>query len=541
MTTENSTPDTGEEQNAELDNASRRKFFKRAAVGGSAALAAGLGSYAAGRASIDGAIDEGWPENILADDYKPFDQRNTMWCYAFSPLLAKKWPERNEQFGRLVKEDPKHNWAVRVPFFETKPHDNSRPGFTQLDKALTHSSWYPPSSGALRLSALGMPDTEFYRWDQSDVVSEQYQFASKKDAADAIRSAARLYGAVRCGIAKRDKRWDYDPIYKLSLTPEQLKGLNESIHPMIKGKSEAEYNEIVPMIQEEMLAGMDDMIKMLDLKEETLSWEKAFPFEPKTVIVLAVPMDYDNVACAPSLTSGATVGDGYTKMATLAAAIAKFIRELGYHAVAAGNDLGSSVAYGIAAGMGECGRNNQLLVPGYGPRVRLCKVYTDFDFVEYDQARSWGITEFCKSCKKCGEACPSEAIDMADDTHYYFEGEHSDQPGYNWSNHEGVKKFHTDAKKCLTYWFDSDTDCTNCAAACTFNEPDFWHHWFIMAINPFMPKAIHGAMAELHPAFGYGGQTGTPKAHKIKKFWKSGEGLRINPTNRHVFGAVGKA
>jgi hypothetical protein len=130
---------------------------------------------------------------------------------------------------------------------------------------------------------------------------------------------------------------------------------------------------------------------------------------------------------------------------------------------------------------------------------------------------------------------------MADDTHYNFEGEHSEQPGYSWSNHEGIKKFHTDAKKCLTYWFDSDTDCTNCAASCTFNEPDFWHHWFIMAINPFMPKAIHGAMAELHPAFGYGGQNGTPKPDKLKKFWKSGEGLRINPTNRSVFGAVGKA
>jgi hypothetical protein len=28
-------------------------------------------------------------------------------------------------------------------------------------------------------------------------------------------------------------------------------------------------------------------------------------------------------------------------------------------------------------------------------------------------------------------------------------------------------------------------------ASCTFNEPDYWHHWFVMAINPAMPRFIH--------------------------------------------------
>jgi reductive dehalogenase len=288
----------------------------------------------------------------------------------------------------------------------------------------------------------------------------------------------------------------------------------------------------------ELIENLPMLAKQMGVKDQELSWEKDFPFKPKSVIVMAVPMDYDNMATAPSKTNGATVGDGYTKMATLASSIAKFIRRLGYKAVASGNDLGLSVAYGIAAGLGEGGRNNQLLVPGYGPRVRLCKVYTDFDFVEYDQPRNWGIEEFCKSCKKCGEACPSGAIDMGDDTHYYFNGEHSEQEGYSWSNHEGVKKFHTDAKKCFDYWMESDTDCCACAAACTFNEPDFWHHWFIMAINPIAPAFLHAAMAELHPAFGYGS---TANPEKVKKFWQSGEGLRINMSNKTVFGGAGKA
>ncbi|RTR39377.1 reductive dehalogenase [Shewanella canadensis] len=482
-----------------------------------------MGSYAAGKSSVQGVPDLSWP--VVTDDFKSFPQRNTVLSYAISPQQMMRHPERNEQFGRLNKNNPNYNFQVQVPGYEFKPWDNSRPGFTQLDHALQHSSWFPPFSTELRLAGLGTPNSRFYSWDQSDVELEQYQFGSEKEASDAIRAAAKLYGAVRCGIARRDKRFDYDPIYDAGITTEMMNSLeSQGVHKL------RDYKQVAGAMQEAM--------KEFKVQDRELTWEHDFPFVPKSVIVLAVPMDYDNLATAPSRTSGATVGDGYTKMATLASSIAKFIKNLGFQAVACGNDLGSSVAYGIAAGLGEGGRNNQLLVPGYGPRVRICKVYTDFEFVEYDQAHTWGMTEFCKSCKKCGEACPSQAIDMSDDTHFYYDGEHSDQPGYAWGNHEGIKKFHTDAKKCFDYWLESDNDCGACAAACTFNEPDYWHHWFIMAINPYTPKFIHSLMAELHPAFGYGS---TEDPAKVKKFWKTGEGMRVNETNRHAFGAVGKA
>ncbi len=510
----------------ELENPNRRNFIKRTAIGGGAALAVGFGAYGAGKASVEGRVDENWP--ILADDFKPMDQKNTIWSYALSPHLMMKYPERNEQFGRLHKDNPKYNFQVQVTTFESKGWDNNKPGFTQLDNALQHASWLPPYMPELRVGAAGQPQTQFFSWDQSGVEKEQYQFTSKKQASDAIRSAARLFGAVRCGIAKHDSRWDYHPIFDSGITGEVMGAMSSMPKPDLSqpGAIEGFHSQLKVM--------MPQMVQQMGVESKDLTWEDDFPFKPKSVIVMAVPMDYDNMATAPSKCSTATVGDGYTKMATLASSIAKFIQGLGYQAVASGNDLGNSVAYGIAAGLGEGGRNNQLLVPGYGPRVRLCKVYTDFDFVEHDQPHNWGITDFCKSCKKCGEACPSDAIDMSDDTHFYFEGEHKDEPGYAWSNHQGVKKFHTDAKKCFDYWLESDTDCAACAAACTFNEPDFWHHWFIMAINPISPRFLHAAMAELHPAFGYG-STNNPE--KVKKFWKTGEGMRVNMQNKSVFGS----
>jgi len=130
---------------------------------------------------------------------------------------------------------------------------------------------------------------------------------SKKEASDAIKSAARVFGVVKCGIARRDKRWDYDPLYDIE-------------------------------------------------NEKELSWEKDFPFEPKTVIIILLPMDYDCIATAPAWTADGTAADGYSQMGVKATQMAKFIKGLGYHVVGAGNDFGSSVPYAIMAELGEGGR-----------------------------------------------------------------------------------------------------------------------------------------------------------------------------------------
>jgi hypothetical protein len=54
-----------------------------------------------------------------------------------------------------------------------------------------------------------------------------------------------------------------------------------------------------------------------------------------------------------------------------------------------------------------------------------------------------------------------------------------------------------------------------------------------MAINPISPGFLHASMAELHPAFGYGS---TQNPEKVKKFWRYGEGMRVNMKNKSVFG-----
>jgi reductive dehalogenase len=473
-----------------LKNPARRLFFKRAAVGGGTALLGGAGAYGASKISLKGRPVSDYPlidENV----FKPKDQRDVILNFVSSKALNDKHPERNEQYNQLQNKE--FNWVNGIRDMYSKPWDNSKPGYTQMDRALQKAGWEPLNIAGSRGSANLQPDTPFNSWDQSDVEKEQYPFKSKKEASDAIKSAARVFGAVKCGIARRDKRWDYDPLYDIA-------------------------------------------------NEKELSWEEDFPFVPKTVIVILTSMDYDCISTAPAWTADGTAADGYTQMGVKATQMAKFLQGMGYQAVGAGNDLGSSVPYAVMAGLGEGGRNGALLSPGVGPRVRIAKIYTDFDFVEYDPPHSWGMTDFCLSCGKCAEACPAEAIPLPEDKNggYGFEPsyEFSDEPGYTWNNHHGIRKFYSDAKKCYNFWVENGSACAACIASCTFNEPDYWHHWFIMAINPISPGFLHGLMAEAHPAFGYG-HTNDPK--KAIKFWKSGEGMRTNLHMKNNIGTSNKS
>lgn len=59
-----------------------------------------------------------------------------------------------------------------------------------------------------------------------------------------------------------------------------------------------------------------------------------------------------------------------------------------------------------SAGLGYIGRNNLLVTPEFGPRVRLAAVITDGDL----EPRSRSIELNCGTCAICIEKCPAKAI-----------------------------------------------------------------------------------------------------------------------------------
>jgi reductive dehalogenase len=292
---------------------------------------------------------------------------------------------------------------------------------------------------------------------------KKHKFSHKLEASRVIKRAARLYGVDLVGITKRDPNFDYDPVW--------------------------------------------DPVAM-----RSWPWTD-FPFEPKSVIVIGFSMDYQAVSTAPSFIADAATGEGYSRIHKSAYQLSVFLKNLGYQAVPVENELGLSVPYAEMAGLGEHGRHGLLITPEFGPRVRLGKVYTDLDYIEYDRPVDLGVTDFCKICKRCAEQCPTKAITFEDDISF--------EPKYdvegNWFNNPGVKKFYNNTLLCWQWWTENGDGCSSCIASCPFNKPDFWHHRLIQNINTFAPRPLHSFMRDMDKAFGYGD---TFDKNAPTRFWR---------------------
>jgi epoxyqueuosine reductase len=182
------------------------------------------------------------------------------------------------------------------------------------------------------------------------------------------------------------------------------------------------------------------------------------PDDIQNVIVIAVEMNADGIAASPAVPAAAATGVGYSKMAFILAILGEFIRNLGYKALQCGNDTALSIPLAIDAGLGELGRNGLLITPQFGSRVRLCKILTNLP-LELDQPISFGVKEFCTSCKLCAKHCENDAISM------------NDEPNFTTtctSNNPGAQKWYVNAEKCYLYWCQNSIDCSTCIKVCPY-------------------------------------------------------------------------
>ncbi|WP_165767168.1 reductive dehalogenase [Parendozoicomonas haliclonae] len=365
----------------------------------------------------------------------------------------------NPEFNEFIQTYHRNmaKYGAEEPYVEI---DRTQPGFRPFETSLNYAPW----SVKIRNTGYSMycqPNQGEYGWGFKPQ-GEPYPFESPQQASDVIKRAARLYGADMVGITRQDWRWDF-------------------------------------AVHHDFITG------------ENLTWEDDFPFKPKTVIVLAFEMDYESLSAGPTQVSSAATSVGYARMQHTAGMVAEFLRGIGYNAVASGNDLGLSVPYAIAAGLGESSRMGLLVTYKYGPRVRLAKVYTDLDLVEYDKAKTFGVRSFCERCQRCSDACPSKALSRAEKPSF-----EPPEGGFQYFHNPGIEKWYSDARKCREYWIESGSDCATCITSCPYNKPDFWQHRMIEKMNSIMPGPVHTFMREMDIWFGFG-DTFDSKAPD--KFW----------------------
>jgi ferredoxin len=311
-----------------------------------------------------------------------------------------RFDQKNEMFKRAIW-DP--GVVALTNKYYTQVNYQNRPGYRQIDYALRNASWnleYEVGWGNSQSNA------GLYSWNKvTDKIKrfidagEQINYSPEENSV-IVKQAARYLGADLVGVC-----W---------------------AHP-----------------------------NLVYSHEFNVFTKEHYPIElpdgHKNAIVMAVAMDYESMRYSPSSIGGAATGSGYSMMAFLANRVAAFIRGLGYNAAPSGNDTALSIPLAIAAGLGELGRMGLLITEKYGPRVRICKVFTDMPLA-HDIFRPLGVNEFCNICRKCAKHCPSRAISHNDPT---TEGE-------SIANHSGVLKWYIDPEKCLQFWAKNRMDCTNC-------------------------------------------------------------------------------
>ncbi len=122
-----------------------------------------------------------------------------------------------------------------------------------------------------------------------------------------------------------------------------------------------------------------------------------------------------------------------------------------------------------SAGLGELGRNNILIAPRFGSRVRIGCVSTDLP-APSAQPLDLGARSFCAVCKKCAENCPSKALSLGEPTPV-----------------RGVVKWPTEVEKCYRYWRQVGTDCGICMACCPYSHKDDAFHGLVRWMVKHLP------------------------------------------------------
>jgi len=323
---------------------------------------------------------------------------------------------------------------------------NKEPGFSLREKALVDGGW---------LTSLLTTDHAFLGpgitvpFDMSGIPGEleypRYE-GTPEENTRMVRAAAKLYGAASVGVVELN---------------ENTRKLFYSFDGWDGRKWEFE-----------------DVDKAYETKKK-----KVIPYKAQWVIVFTIRMSPLTIATAPTALSTAASSMAYSEGTSVQLRLQQFITRLGYQCLADGNmgTSGNSPGFGVLAGLGELSRLNRMISPRWGPLVRVFKVITDLPLAPTRPIDA-GIFRFCRTCKKCAEFCPSNALSMETEPSWEVQGP--------WNN-PGVKAYYEKAPNCFYQWLKiGGHDCGICLASCPFSKQDnsFIHiHDFVRQIISTTP------------------------------------------------------
>ena len=361
-----------------------------------------------------------WPSN-QPEPPAPDPEKLKAWRQRFAESDAAAGIETTDNFQPFRQLDDMFSrafWDESVKsrdamgFFESyrmKAAPRRGQGFSQKDFALRNAAWSVSDAFSERGAAEGKREGFQAPIEiGTEVFDEPIEIDDHEAFTRELKRIAKLFGADLVGICEHDERWLYT-----------------------------------------------SRVDTRDFSEA----DNALPDEITHVIVLGHSMDRDLVDTYPSALAGASTGLEYSHEASIVIQLASYIRNLGYQAVPSMNDTGLVIPLAIKAGLGDYGRNQMVITPEFGPRLRFSKIFTSLPLIA-DEPRRHGISQYCGICTKCASACPVKALPF---------GEPSEKVP-NRSTISGVRKWSADCEKCFSYWAKLKSDCAICMRVCPFNR-----------------------------------------------------------------------
>ncbi|MEM8811127.1 MAG: reductive dehalogenase domain-containing protein [Pseudomonadota bacterium] len=380
-----------------------------------------------------------WPSNhpALAEKRKEWKER-----YARSDAQAgiettdafTPFSQRDDVFTRAFWDETVRSEQTRSFFesyrMEAVPRRGA--GFSQKDFALRNASWLISDIFTSRNEHKGEREGFQAPISYDTPVAPQIVPVSDPEAMTReIKKVARFFGADLCGVTNYDERWIYTARVDARDATETANELPEGL---------------------------------------------------TSVIVLGHEMAESLVATYPSALAGAATGREYSHEASIVTQLAAYIRNLGYEAVPSMNDTGLVIPYAVKAGLGEYARNQLVITPEFGPRLRFSKIFTSLPLA-HDQPHRPGVAAFCDICTKCADACPVKALPYGQPT--------TNRP--DRSAIAGVRKWTSDAAACFRFWAKLSSDCAICMRVCPFNRnyERWWNRlWLKLALSRLRKLAL---------------------------------------------------
>ena len=199
-------------------------------------------------------------------------------------------------------------------------------------------------------------------------------------------------------------------------------------------------------------AGDCEMVGATVMKQEWVFEGQETTF--KTVIMMGVHHDYEELKYAPEFRAGIEVVRQYGRAAAAAKKITAWLMDQGWDAEALTGPMAGKLVMippALECGFGELGKHGSLINPEFGSSFRLSAVLTNAPFAS-TKKRDFGIDEFCSKCRICEDACPPIAIEP------------------DKKIVRGEERWYVDFDKCIPY-FAENSGCAICIVECPWSRP----------------------------------------------------------------------